>query len=191
MANTSVPGPTISDLNFCALSFASGFHYLELHLCSPSSNLASETEGLKVRNGDGSEANVIEAREKKIISLHKCLRDADVPDHLCSHLSPLQTLNCRAASLTSRHAAVSLSIQPPDTKVLLCCAPPLKLQSEHFVSKRKLPSRKVWNVLRHILFSSNLHSNTFTSQESKGKAPSYIVLWNRCASKTLIFVDLL
>lgn len=111
MANTSAPGSTISALKFCALSFASGFHYPELHLCSPSSNLASKTEGLKVRNGDASEANVIEAREKKIISLHKCLRDTDAPGCLSSHLFSLQTLNCRAASLKSHHTTVSLSIQ--------------------------------------------------------------------------------
>ena len=64
--------------------------------------MASKIEGLKVRNKDASEANVMEEQKTKIVSGHKCLRDADTPAHLSSHLSLPQTLHCGAAEVYLR-----------------------------------------------------------------------------------------
>lgn len=90
--------------------------------------------------------------------------------------SPPTCLCCRPWNPTTPRVLCPPHLWLPDTKGLL-------LQLEYFVSKRKLLSHRVWNVLRHIFSFPSLQSNNITSQESKGKASSYMVSWHRCALK--------
>lgn len=144
----------------------------------------------KVRKADASEAGVIKVQEKKIVNHHKALRDTDTSDDLSSHLSLLQTQNIERppwSPATLRFLCPS-SFWPPDTE--FSCAGPcseaagraLGIQEEIHPTKHEIPSS---------LLAPSLHSNKITSQQSKGKAPSYAVLWHRWASKTSLVVDLL
>ena len=108
----------------------------------------------------------------------------NVLGHLSSHPFQRQSLNSRAAPpkillhpgfFVHLLSGLLISDSPPlcsFSKAVLktCC-----VQEETFI----------WQSLKcsRTLSFSHLHSNNIPSQESKGKAPSCMVLWCKCVSK--------